>query len=93
VRFLEPDVWNLGADAGGVVAVLRGRQRPGARARRRPDPHDARSERGAHVDPAGHWKIRKVKQSHKIDGLVASVIAYSRAARTLAEREPLFAWV
>jgi hypothetical protein len=28
----------------------------------------------AHVDPAGHWKIRKVKQSHKIDGLVASVM-------------------
>jgi phage terminase large subunit-like protein len=34
----------------------------------------------AHVDPSGHWKVRKIKQSHKIDGLVASVIAYSRAA-------------
>ena len=29
----------------------------------------------AHVDPSGHWKVRKIKQSHKIDGLVASVIA------------------
>ena len=47
----------------------------------------------AHVDPAGHWKIRKVKQSHKIDGLVAAVIAYSRAARAPAKREPLFAFV
>ena len=26
----------------------------------------------AHVDPSGHWKVRKIKQSHKIDGLVAS---------------------
>jgi phage terminase large subunit-like protein len=46
-----------------------------------------------HVDPAGHWKIRKVKQSHKIDGLVASVIAYSRAARAPAKLEPMFAFV
>jgi phage terminase large subunit-like protein len=46
----------------------------------------------AHVDPAGHWKVRKVKQSRKIDGLVASVIAYSRAARTPAKRSVAFAW-
>ena len=46
----------------------------------------------AHVDPAGHWKVRKIKQSHKIGALVASVIAYSRAARAPAKREPLFAW-
>jgi phage terminase large subunit-like protein len=47
----------------------------------------------AHVDPAGDWKIRKVKQSHKIDGRVACVIAYGRAARAPAKRKPLFAWV
>jgi phage terminase large subunit-like protein len=35
----------------------------------------------AHVDEYGNWKVRKIKQAHKIDGLVASVIAYSRAAR------------
>jgi phage terminase large subunit-like protein len=29
----------------------------------------------AHVDPSGHWKVRKIRQSHKIGGLVASVIA------------------
>jgi phage terminase large subunit-like protein len=46
----------------------------------------------AHVDPAGHWKVRKIKQSHKIDGLVASVIAYSRAARAPAKRSIAFAW-
>jgi phage terminase large subunit-like protein len=47
----------------------------------------------AHVDPAGHWKVRKIKQSHKIDGLVASVIAYSRAARAPAKRQIAFAVV
>jgi phage terminase large subunit-like protein len=47
----------------------------------------------AHVDPAGHWKIRKVRQSHKIDALVASVIAYSRAARAPATREVEWAFV
>jgi phage terminase large subunit-like protein len=47
----------------------------------------------AHVDPAGHWKIRKVRQSHKIDALVASVIAYSRAARAPAKREVSYAFV
>jgi protein-L-isoaspartate O-methyltransferase len=47
----------------------------------------------AHVDPAGHWKVRKIKQSHKIDALVASVIAYSCAARAPAERRVAFAWV
>jgi hypothetical protein len=54
----------------------------------------ARACRGAaaHVDPAGHWKIRKIKQSHKIDGLVASVIAYSRAARAPAKRQVSFAF-
>ena len=46
----------------------------------------------AHVDPSGHWKVRKIKQSHKIDGLVASVIAYSRAARAPAKRTVAFAW-
>ena len=46
----------------------------------------------AHVDPSGHWKVRKIKQSHKIDGLVASVIAYSRAARAPAKRAVAFAW-
>jgi phage terminase large subunit-like protein len=46
----------------------------------------------AHVDPAGHWKVRKIRQTHKIDGLVASVIAYSRAARAPARREVAFAW-
>ena len=46
----------------------------------------------AHVDPAGHWKVRKIKQSHKIDGLVACVIAYSRAARAPAKRTVAFAW-
>jgi phage terminase large subunit-like protein len=40
----------------------------------------------AHVDPAGHWKVRKIKQSHKIDGLVVSV-AYSRAACAPAKRQ------
>jgi phage terminase large subunit-like protein len=47
----------------------------------------------AHIDPAGHWKIRKVKQTHKIDGLVAAVIAYSRAARAPARRRAAFAVV
>lgn len=47
----------------------------------------------AHVNAAGHWKIRKVKQSHKIDGLVASVIAHSRAAREPAGLEPFMAFV
>ena len=47
----------------------------------------------AHLDPAGHWKIRKIKQSRKIDGLVASVIAYSRAARAPAKRQFAFAAV
>jgi phage terminase large subunit-like protein len=47
----------------------------------------------AHIDPAGHWKVRKVKQSHKIDGLVASVIAYSRAARAPGRRQVAFAVV
>jgi phage terminase large subunit-like protein len=46
----------------------------------------------AHVDPSGHWKVRKIKQSHKIDGLVASVIAYSCAARAPAKRTIAFAW-
>jgi phage terminase large subunit-like protein len=46
----------------------------------------------AHVDPAGHWKVRKIKQSRKIDGLVASVIAYSRAARAPAKRTVAYAW-
>jgi len=46
----------------------------------------------ARVDPSGHWKVRKIKQSHKIDGLVASVIAYSRAARAPAKRTVAFAW-
>ena len=35
----------------------------------------------ATLDEYGSWRIKKVKQSRKIDGLVASVIAYSRAAR------------
>ena len=43
----------------------------------------------AHVDPSGHWKVRKIKQSHKIDGLVASVIAYSRAARVTGSERVL----
>jgi phage terminase large subunit-like protein len=49
----------------------------------------------AHVDAAGHWKVRKIRQSHKIDGLVASVIAYSRAARAPRKRAtvPLIAWL
>jgi phage terminase large subunit-like protein len=46
----------------------------------------------AYVDPSGHWKVRKIKQSHKIDGLVASVIAYSCAARAPAKRTIAFAW-
>jgi phage terminase large subunit-like protein len=47
----------------------------------------------AHIDPAGHWKVRKIKQTHKIDGLVAAVIAYSRAARAPAKKQVLFAVV
>jgi phage terminase large subunit-like protein len=35
----------------------------------------------ATLDEYGGWKVRKTKQSRKIDGLVASVIAFSRAAR------------
>ena len=31
------------------------------------------------VDAAGHWKVRKIKQSQKIDRLVASVIAHDCA--------------
>jgi phage terminase large subunit-like protein len=33
----------------------------------------------ASIDEWGAWKVRKRKQSQKIDGLVASVIAVSRA--------------
>jgi phage terminase large subunit-like protein len=48
----------------------------------------------ATLDDFGSWKVRKAKQSRKIDGLVASVIAYSRAAREPAELEaPLIGWV
>jgi hypothetical protein len=47
----------------------------------------------AKLDEYGSWKVRKARQSRKIDGLVASVIAFSRAARTRAEpEEPLMSW-
>jgi hypothetical protein len=36
--------------------------------------------------------VRKIKQSRKIDALVASVIAYSRAARAPAKRQLAYAW-
>lgn len=39
------------------------------------------SAAAASLDEYGAWKIRKAKQSRKIDGLVATVIAHSRAAR------------
>ena len=47
----------------------------------------------ATLDEYGSWKVRKKKQTRKIDGLVASVIAFSRAAREPARStEPLLAF-
>ncbi len=47
----------------------------------------------ATLDEYGSWKVRKKKQTRKIDGLVASVIAFSRAAREPARREPMVAFI
>jgi phage terminase large subunit-like protein len=47
----------------------------------------------AELDEFGAWKIRKRKQSRKIDGLVATVIAYARAAREQPKKpNTLVAW-
>jgi phage terminase large subunit-like protein len=42
----------------------------------------------AQPDDFGNWRVRKLKQSHKIDGLVSAVLAHSRAAREPAMVEP-----
>ena len=47
---------------------------------------------GATVDEYGGWKVKKTKQSRKIDGLVASVIAHSRAAREERTRRRVVSW-
>ena len=40
----------------------------------------------ASIDEWGAWKVRKAKRSRKIDGLVASVIAHSRAVLAKPKR-------
>jgi phage terminase large subunit-like protein len=61
--------------------------------------HDGDAVLTAHVtaaaatlDEYGSWKVRKKRQTRKIDGLVACVIAFSRAAREPARREVLIAF-
>lgn len=51
--------------------------------------HDGDPVLAAHVtsaaaalDDFGSWRIKKARQDRKIDALVASIIAYSRTART-----------
>jgi phage terminase large subunit-like protein len=46
----------------------------------------------AQPDEYGSWKVRKLKQSAKIDGLVACVIAHSRAIFAQPVPEPFYAW-
>ncbi len=46
----------------------------------------------ATLDEFGAWKVKKAKQSRKIDGLVASVIAHSRAARDRPRKSYAYSW-
>lgn len=46
----------------------------------------------ASLDEFGAWKVRKAKQSRKIDGLVSSVLAYSRAVREPQRRSLMVSW-
>jgi phage terminase large subunit-like protein len=42
----------------------------------------------AAVATDGGWKIRKLRQSHRIDAHVAAVMAHSRAEHDSAQHEP-----
>jgi phage terminase large subunit-like protein len=48
-----------------------------------------RSTLGLRATYGDAWKVRKAKQSRKIDGLVASVMAHSRAVYAKPKKEVL----
>ena len=79
-------------DAGGVVAVYEAVNAQAVAHEGESDPDRACPECGCPRRPGRTLEDPEMQQSHKINGLVAAVIAYSRAARAPAKRTVAFAW-